>query len=206
MLTPTDVERRVVDHLERWMPTMLGAVARHAGLGHALERPRSYERASEFAKLDEVVPPSVIVVVPNMPRVAREGDGGYRATFEVVAGVLVEGGGADSWNDARDLAGWYGWALAKSMLAPSVPSDEFPDGLDPFGVTWDGAEFDALPFEASRTMAAARLPFTVEFDDVLDPEVGPIAPLEQSDTVPPDDAAVSTTDVSVTLDDPEEGD
>jgi hypothetical protein len=196
MLTPGDVERRIVTHLSAWMPTMLAAVERHAELdAGALPAVRAYERASEFEKPDEVVPPVVILVVPDVPDVEQDGEGRFRATFTVDTGVLVEAGGQDSWNAARDLAGWYAWALVKSLLSP---------GLDAYGVTWRGAEFDAIPYDAHRTMAAARLPFAVTFEDVLEQHVGPLEPLEDPYVVPDDPPDVTGSDVSVTYDDPEE--
>lgn len=188
MLTMPQVERRVTAHLQAWMATALGAVERIEDIpAGKLQEPRSWDRSDVFEKFDEADLPNVVVVCPGMTQApSRDGEGKWRAWFGVVVGCVVSGLDHTS---TRDLAGWYGQALALAMTRPGIEGAR--------GVTWGGLETDVLPFDASRTLGGVRVPFDIEFEDVLEAFVGPTVPLASPLTPPTDAPDVTAAEVSV---------
>ncbi len=190
MLATDEVERRVMAHVQAWTPTCVAAIESKYGLAmRALGTVQSWDRASEFETFDEATPTSVLVVSPGMtgPPV-RDGEGKYRATFEVVLGVLVE---STTSPEARDLVGRWARAMSLAMTRPGL------EGVHG-AARWMGEEFDVIPFEATRTMAAARIPFEVEFEDVLETWAGPTEPLEDPYEVPSAGPVVTGYEATVT--------
>lgn len=163
------VEQAVIDTLRLWFPTYLAEFERrHSFAAGSLPLPRSYTTRNEFDKWEDEQIPAVIVVSPGLNgRPTRQGDGSYLASWIVGVGIVVVG--VDPGN-SNMLAKLYA-ACARLIMIQQRSLGGFARG-----VSWLDESYDDVPSEATRTLVAGQVIFSVEVSEVLDSFRGPVEP------------------------------
>jgi hypothetical protein len=169
----------MLSHMQTWLLPYLGRIERLNGLTEHIATPKSWEVVNEYTRYPEEAMPYIAVISPGIspghpPR--RDGDGLVTAWWLLAVGAIVA---TRDERSAKDVAGYYGAAIRGCVM-------ELPDlGGWAEGVEWNDEKYDDFPRVQERTMAAVRLVFTVEVQEVIN-VFG--APSDYQDTsVPPDD-------------------
>ena len=169
------VEEAVQAHLMRWLNTYLYEIERQKGLApDFIARPAFWSTTPNqgFNFLGEERTPAVLVMSPGLAgKPSKEGAGSMRASWVVGVGAVVS---ATTQEDTRRLAGWYA-ACIRAVMLQKVPTDLH--GAVWEGVTWEDEGYDDLPGADARSLASARLLFTVDFRDVVQSRGGPVDPV-----------------------------
>lgn len=178
------VEDDVKAHLELWLPTYLAQLAEDRGLprntflrddGSAVA---NWQHTTDFDVTETTQLPAVLIIntgVNGTPQ--REGDGSYRVTWLIGIGVLVSAGGDNPALNSSRLAKRWGAAIRCAMVQYCLdnPSVE--------GIGWEDEGYDDVPTELQRSLASARLVFSVEYRDVVNTNLGPGQPDPHPDPV-----------------------
>ena len=170
IVSADQVADAAVATLRTWMPYYVAELERrrpHEDGDPWPPEPRSY-RAIASASITgwpEHQLPAVVVVCPGLAaRPERDGQGVYRATWQVGVGVIVS---------ARDeaatdrLAGLYG-AAARAVIAQQSSLGGFAAGT-----RWIDESLDDVPVDATRTLRAVVEEFEVDVDAVVSDADGP---------------------------------
>lgn len=188
MLDGAQVEETVESFLKRWLPTYLAQIAEDRGLArNAIAPPVSWQNTPEFTLTESTQLPAILVITAGISgQPVRHGDGSYSATWIVGIGVVVTAGGPDPARATSRLAKRYGAAIRTLMLQhASLESSNVE------GVTWEDENYDDIPTDQRRSLASARLVFSIEFRDVLNALDGPLLPAN-----PPADSTAPYADWS----------
>lgn len=175
----SDVEFIVEKFLRRWLPTYLAEMAGQRGLPRdSFPPPQSWTHSTEF-NLDETTQlPAILIICSGLAGdPTRHGDGSYSVSWVIGVGVIVSAGGDDPHNATNKLAKRYGAAIRWAMTQNPALEDSRIAGL-----SWDDEGYDDVPSGQARSLASARLVFTIQVDDVMNDMDGPVLP----DDPPPD--------------------
>lgn len=162
LVTRGDVEKGMLQHMSDQLLPYLARVERLEGLPpQTISTPKSWEIINEFTRYPEEMLPYIAVISPGVHPGRppyREGDGSVRAWWIIAVGAVVS---ARKERDAKDLAGYYGAAIRGAVM-------EQPElGGWASSVDWTDEKYDDFPRITERTMAAVRLVFTVEVQNVV---------------------------------------
>lgn len=164
------VEASVTALLQTWLSTYLYELERQKGLTEgSLARPRSYnvESGPGVAFLGAEQIPAIMVVSSGLAgKPAREGDGSYRASWIIGVGAVVSARDAQS---TRLLAGHYAAAIRMLLLQKRDAQWE--------GITWEDEGYDEIGTEEGRSLAGARVLFTLDYRHVATSGTGPVEPM-----------------------------
>lgn len=154
----SDVERALIDHMRIWAHTYLAARERKAGITVGrIQRPRSWFTRQTFSTLPgEESTPFVVIVssgTGNPPR--RHGDGKIDIDLDVAVATVVESREAE---EARTLAGHF----QAAFLALLLQQPSFMDGQARLE-QWTGMSMDDIPDEAARTLCDVELRYIVRY-------------------------------------------
>jgi hypothetical protein len=173
ILTGTDVEDAVTDHLKLWSATYLAEMERQSGREpQSLPHVRSWNVVpTEPEKWPENQLPAVLVISPGLIGEPQEqGDGVTVATWSLSLSAITS---ARSEKGTRQLAHLYVAHLRAIMLQHPGISGFAQDTL------WMGEAYDTVPQELRRTLAGATGAFAVEVSDVINRYGGPTEPADQ---------------------------
>lgn len=194
ILTGADVEEWCVELARKWAGTYLAEVERQRGIeAGALQRPRAFLRVPTFDKWPEDQLPAVLIVSVGLAEVPlRVGAGPFRARWQMGLGCICS---ARTQTESHAMAMLYTAALrALFVQRPSLEGRAR-------GVVWQDETYeDQLEYDDTRSLSAGIAQFTVEVDDVVTANAGPVTPDQplDPDTLPwPEDVDVQTTDVQI---------
>lgn len=179
LVTRGQIEKAMLTHMQGWLLPYLGRIERLNGLTEHIATPKSWEVVNEYTRYPEEAMPYIAVISPGIspghpPR--RDGDGWVTAWWLIAVGAIVA---TRDERSAKDIAGYYGAAIRGCVM-------ELPDlGGWAEGVEWNDEKYDDFPRVQERTMAAVRLVFTVEVQEVINVFGAPSD--YQNTSVPPDD-------------------
>lgn len=192
LVSRPQVEREVQRVLRRWERDYLAAVGDQVrGDAAALPPVRTWRRVSRFPTEppDDQLPFVAIVSTGTTDPPARDADT-YSTRIAVAVGVLVSAGGTNAEENARDLAGDYGLALAAALVHKGVTSDLISD------VIWRAETADDGP-RGDDTLATSIHAFWIDIDSVLDLYGGPIEPRPTPTAPLPDLGEVAEIDLTL---------
>jgi hypothetical protein len=191
IVTGHDVEEAVRDHLKEWSVTYLAEMERLTGRDpETLPKVRSWtiEPDEPATKWPEDQFPAVVVVSPGLveqPYV--EGDGTVYATWTIGLAALTS---ARTEQATRELAKVYAAHLRAIMLQrPSI-------GGFASDTHWLDEDYNILPTDTRRSLAAGYLVFNVTAAQVLNVYGGPTEPPDEPYEDPADWPTVDTTEVT----------
>lgn len=191
LVTGEDVERAMLAHLQAFETTALAQAELATGREpRTLARVGKWVTSNEFEAWADAHPPAVIVVSPGLtaPPV-KAGNGSFRATWSLMVAITVIG---QNRANANELAKAY--AAGFRQVVVQKPSLGLPDVR---GTVWIDEGYDDIPTaDAGRTMAACRLVFEVEVDNVVNAFAGLANPpaLVDEDAAYEDAAPANTAD------------
>jgi hypothetical protein len=172
------VEDDVKNHLSKWLPTYLAQLAEDRGLprnaflrddGTAVG---SWTNTTEFDVEETTALPAILIINTGLAeRPRRNGDGSYDAAWVVGIGGLVSAGGDDPRYNTGRLAKRFAGAVKLAMLQYSSLGN--PDVMD---CDWQDEGYDDVPSELQRSLASFRLVFRIEYQNVLNANLGPGSP------------------------------
>ncbi len=169
IVTGGDVEQWCLDLLHTWFGTYLAELERQHGITEGtLQRPRAYLRVPSLDKWPEDQLPAVLLVSEgtlDLPQ--RDGRKVHRARWLMGAATVCS---ARSEAESRALAMLYVAALRALLIQrPSL------DGKAQ-GTVWMAESYTELDYDDGRSLAAGQAAFTVEVDDVVSGDAGPLTP------------------------------
>lgn len=186
LIDGSDVEEALLAHLERWTPTTIAAVRRRRDpegktWPNGIAPIRSFTVVHAVAqKWPEDQLPMYLAYSPGMlgaPTV--DGEGLMRATWSMTLTAIASGSDI---GDTKALARVYSTAAKLAIL-------QHPD-LGEFARATDLVAEENFPVsrgvEAERQLMAVATGYTVEVDDVLDTNAGPLDPAKDPETPPAD--------------------
>lgn len=194
-----ELEDAAIKVLMDWMPAALGKIERtyntrlvELGLGDpgSLIPPRSYRTIARFEKFPEDQIPAMVVVSPGLwePPI-KDGEGKYRAKWQVGFAIVVEAKDAETTN-----------AVAKLYTAATRLAILQNRGLGGTArvTDWLDETYTDVPVRGSRSLASGQGVFLAEVYDVVDYKAGPneipVDPLADPGEWPPvDNTQVTTT-------------
>lgn len=192
IVTVSDVWNALQDTMKLWFPTYLREQERLSGRSYAvLRRPVGWRVFTESldTKIGDQFPVCVIVA-PGIatPLTGRE-NSLYSAVFEMGVSVIVK---ARDVSETLSLAAQYGAAMRKIIL------DHGSLGGLASGTTILGEDYNEIPDESQRTLAAAQLIVSIRVDNAAAGTGGPLEPEEEppeedSDPGGPTFGTVATT-------------
>lgn len=167
IVTGADVEAWSWATLRTWISTYLAEVERQSGLvAGSLQRPRGFVTAPSLDKWPEDQLPALLLISVGMSEPPlKQGDGRFRARWEMGLACVVSARRED---ESRALAMRYMAALrALFVQRPSL------DG-NAAGTVWLGEQYDQLEYDDARSLTAGLAQFTVEVEDVVSANAGPL--------------------------------
>jgi hypothetical protein len=193
-LDGTDVERAALETLQLWTPEYLAWAERATGrTARSLPEPRSWVTSSDIERWPEETPPTVLVLSTGLAEPpARDGQGLYRATFDLGVAVVVS---ARTRRETEALAKVYTAALRNALLQHATL------GGFAAGIEWVDEEYGVLSGQNRRQLAGGQATFRVDVRDAVASRSGPIAPRPDPYEPAPDDPTATSVEVEV---DPEE--
>lgn len=164
-----DVEAAVEATLRAWLPSYLAQVSVRDGRDEdALPMPRQWVVDDETETIQPEQLPCLVISCPGLEdRPVKGGKRRYRGGWAVIVGVIVS---AVDQASTHKLARLYAKAV-RAVLVQKGDLDGFADSTD-----WLDEEYDYAPLEDGRTLAAARVTFSVEVLDIADGFAGPTTP------------------------------
>lgn len=176
----SDVADATTLTLQRWIATYLGMVDRKLGKPAGwLPLPGSYVTSNDANHFPEDAPPATVVAVPGtLGQPKREGQGKYRAEWDVRITVFVQAPDRDS---TQRLAGYYGAAI-RSLILGKRSLGDFAQGT-----TWHGEFYQTRVADRDqRTLGSCENRFCVDVRDVVQAPNGPLNPATDPGTAPAD--------------------
>lgn len=190
-----DLRQAIGATIELWIETYLAAVERAYELEpRTLPAPRGYlfKDDERLDKRPEKQTPTIVILSPgSKKKPSREGDGMYRASWQVNVAAVVK---SVSEIDAIDLAEYYTVALRQLLIHKGSL------GGFAMGSAWEGERSDPIRPDGKRTQAIGINVFTFTVDRVAQKGAGLLAPLEDPYEPP---VPVTAKEVDVELE-PEE--
>jgi hypothetical protein len=177
------VEDIVENFLQRWLPIYLAELADQRGESRDIwlqegpqgNWPPSWSRKAQFDYTEETRLPAIITISAGIAGPPfHEGDGTYHATWMIGVAVLVSAKDQESTNL---LVKRYGAAIRWMFI--QHPSLEDPNVE---GATWEDEAYDDIGVVQNRTLASARMVFSIQMKNVANSLAGPVLP----DDPPPD--------------------
>lgn len=177
------IEQAVVAHIKGGIATYLDEVAQQRGRARGTyPRPKSYTTTNEFDKWPEDQLPCVLVIsTGTVDAPSKQGNGKYRGDWYIALAVIVS---ARNQRATNTLAKRY-IAAMRALLLQRADFDGRLGGRMAVR-EWVSEDYDDLPPEGKRTLAAGKLIFTVQVRDVVHAYGGPSGPL-----APPDEDGVT---------------
>ncbi len=173
VITDDQVEDAVRATLKLWIPSRLSEIEDQLSLSVGYyQRPVAYAVRTDFDKFPEEMLPAVIVVslgVGDNP--AKTGRGVYRAKWNI--GVVCVAASLDQ-EDSRRAAYRIGAAARASLIHRQSLDGALSATVR--GVDWVGVANSELPSDGERTIWAQRQVFSVEVDNVVTLNAGPVGP------------------------------
>jgi len=169
IVTGGDVEQWCLELVHRWLGTYLSEVERQHGIpAGKLARPRALLRAPTVDKWPEDQLPAVLLVsVGTLELPQRDGRKLHRARWQIGAACITS---ARTEAESRALAMLYIAALRALLIQrPSL------DGKAQ-GTVWLAESYDEIDYDDGRSLCAGEAAFTVEVDDVVSGDAGPLTP------------------------------
>lgn len=165
LVTDTEVERRVLAHLQGWLPSYVLEANRQDGELAEVALPKSYEvvRDPALARWNEQALPAVVVQIGGTLTTTRQG-AKYRVVYSCQVAAIVAG---QTRSNTRVLAGVYATAITGALCQHGDLSG-FADGVE-----WADTTYDLIAEERSRTLMAAIVSLDVAVNNVLDVSLGP---------------------------------
>jgi hypothetical protein len=159
LISAADVEQALKRRIDARLGDYLTEVERQHGLTvGTIARPRAFVVAERFPE-DQL--PAIVVESPGTADLpAADGQGRYRARFEVVLAIHVAASAG-----AIELAKLY--ALALRALAVQQPSALF------MGVDWISERYPRPDLAGGRTFYTAEVALEVQVDEVTNRHEGP---------------------------------
>lgn len=193
IVTGADVEGWCIDCLRKWSGTYLAELERQHGVeAGTYQRVRQWVTAPSFDKWPEDQLPAVLLISVGLAEEPlKAGNGAYRARWQMGVACIVS---ASTQADAHAMAMLY--IAAHRAILVQRPSLE---GVAQ-GIVWQDENYDDLPYDDTRSLAAGQAIFTVEVDGVVTTGAGPLVPSDplQPTTDPyPPWPRVQTSDVDV---------
>lgn len=194
IVTGADVEEWCLATLRKWSSTYLAELEDHHELARgALPRIRTYTTTPSFDNWPEDQLPALMLVSVGLAEPPfKQGSGEYRARWQMGLACVCS---ASKMEQSHRLAMLY--VAAHRALLVQRPS---LDG-HAHGVVWQDENYDDLPLDDARSLAAGQAVFTVEVHDVTTANAGPLTPSEPPEpdpTVPYGDwPTAETVDVDV---------
>jgi hypothetical protein len=172
LVTPTQVQFRALAVLKEHFESYLGWIERETGRDKdALAVPSWTPPRSTVDEWPEDVPPVLTVLSTGTegdPR--RDGEGFYSLTRRLGVVCFVEAADEES---SRSLAEAYGAAIVTCLSQqPWSGPDANAKPIKVERVTFAGDDYDIVPWEKTRSLAAAQAEFLVTVSDVFTDEGG----------------------------------
>lgn len=169
----SQVEDIIESFLQRWLPMYLAEVAADRGEARdAFQAPKSWARSTDFNLDESTQLPAILIISTGMSEAPmRQGDGSFNAKWIIGIGVIVSAGGDNPAEATAKLAKRYGAAIRWLIMQQQGMESNIVAG-----VTWDDENYDDVPSDQRRSLASARLVFTVEIMDVMNVHDGPVLP------------------------------
>jgi len=173
VVNANQVEAAVRDTLRTWFNTYLRETELQWGIpSRSIPEPLSYIIAQDNAREAEDQLPAVVIVSPGLSdEPLKEGDGTYRAPWQVGIGIFAS---AKDRSSTEQLIRYY-CAVIRAIMLQKRSLGGFADN-----VVWSDESYDELDFDDERTISAGLVDFIVEVAGVVDGNAGPTV------TVPPD--------------------
>jgi hypothetical protein len=179
IVTGADVEQWCLETLAKWSGTYLAEVERQHGItAGQLSRVRAWQTTPSLDKWPEDQLPAVLLVSVGLAeRPVRDGSGKWRARWQMGLACVCS---ARTQAESRFNAMMH--VAAHSQILLDRPSLEGRAN----GVDWLSEDYDTLPFDDARSLAAGMCAFTVEVENVRQNKAGPPTPSEplDPDTLP----------------------
>lgn len=196
VIDSSDVEKRLLEHLEAWMPTMVAFVRRTKDPSKTRWKKgvspiRSFTVKHAVAeKWPEDQLPMLLAQSPGMEDdPVQDGSGMLSATYAVLLVAIASG---VTQADAKALARLYSSAASFAIMTdPSLKagsaeaSDEFAAGVR-MGQAVNYPVTRGLDPDRERSLMAVSTPYYIEIEDILDVTGGPTVPLIDPDEEPGD--------------------
>ncbi len=185
-----DVHQAVTDFVTRWFPSYIAEIGARKGFARTkLETFASMTNVDALDKWPEHKLPALITFIPGTDRPpTRNGDGSYDATWPLGLGVVVKGKDRDS---TYRLLMAYMSAL-RMLFLQHGSIDGFAEST-----TWEGDDYDQMPFDAGRTIRAGIVSFVITVSDVVSTRHGVSTPPEDATADPGPGAIVEQVDIDV---------
>lgn len=192
IVTVSDVWTALQDTLKLWFPTYLREQERVSGRAYAvLRRPVGWRVFTESldTKIGDQFPVCVIVAPGIATPLEQRENSLYSAVFEMGVSVIVK---ARDVSETLSLAAQYGAAMRKIIL------DHGSLGGLASGTSVIGEDYNEIPDESQRTLAAAQLIVSIRVDNAAAGTGGPLEPEpepaeEEADPGGPTFGTVATT-------------
>lgn len=155
------VEQAALAILKKWIWTYIGfSEQRYGYQPRALPNVRGWAVTGtlDLERWPEQQIPCLILISPGLADQPYQRDEGYDAAWRLDVGVIVD---ASTQEAAHALVRVYAAAVRECLCQQTWDSDLVNDAR------WIGEAYDDTPVDKRRTLAAARLTFTVTVDDVL---------------------------------------
>jgi hypothetical protein len=192
------VEQAALATLRKWIWTYIGfAEQRYGYQPRTLPNVRGWAIAStlDLDRWPEQQIPCLILISPGLAAEPYQRDDALDAAWRLDVGVIIDAGTQEA---AHTLARVYAAAVRECLCQQAWDSELINDAR------WVGEAYDDTTVDKRRTLAAARLTFTVSVDDVVTFQPIPTTP----DPLPdppgggypayPDTPTAETIDVTVT--------
>jgi hypothetical protein len=170
MVSGHQVEEAVTSTLTTWMPTYLRHMETVYGFD-ALPDIRSvfvWPEAVPDGWPEHQLPALAVGSPGTSAEPDKDGDGDYRATFDIAVGVVVS---ASTKEATHKLARIYALAVRGSILQRRSLGG-FARGTD-----WVGESYDAMDVDGkTRSLASAVVAFRVQVDETVSVTKGPAKP------------------------------
>lgn len=172
VLIASNLTAGVRDHFKKWQETYLAEVERLTERdARALPLIKHYSFKNELDKFPEERLPAMVIVTPGVAEgsIEREGDGAYSASWDLGIAIVVGSNSEIATSELRDA-----YAAATRTLFLQHPA------IGDIGVVeeWLDENYDDLPVDATRTLAAVQLIFRVRTEVVLEAAEGTAEPLD----------------------------
>lgn len=188
IVTRTELENAAKVTVQTWISTYLAEVERQHGIvAGRYERPRGYSTTNDFDRWEEDQLPCIIIVSPGMSSTpVKRGDGNYNTWWALGVGVVCSG---DTEHDTRAMVDIYTAAI-RALLIQRPSLNQFAQGLN-----YEDERYDEAATENRRSLQAGYVVCTVEVDNVVMSNAGPMTPSDPPSpdpTVPIPDWPVAT--------------
>jgi hypothetical protein len=174
-----DLELACLSTMESWWPVYAKQHELEAGIAvGSLAQPRSWLQANSLDREASDALPAIVVVSPGMSKPPQqEGDGSFRAFYNIAIGVFVA---ANTHRDTQRMVRMNA-GIAKLIMLQKQSLGGFADGTTILDESFD----DNFPFVDNQTISAGQVVFEVEiagaFNRFGGPTTGAVTPVAVPD-------------------------